>query len=87
MTQRQYAATVQFRTSLDQAGQIAGLAGELEIPESDVVRRLIAWSLDRGSSQVLRHLRKQLRDEDQERDRAIDQLSGGVVVTGARRVS
>lgn len=85
-TQRQYAATIQFRTSLDQAGQIAGLAGELEIPESDVVRRLLGWSLDRGSTAVLKHLRKQLQVEDDRREEAIRKLGGGLVITGVERV-
>jgi len=66
-----YGAGVQFRTTFDQAGQIAGLAGELGISESDVWRRLVSWALDRGSKQVLRELRRELATEQAETERAI----------------
>jgi hypothetical protein len=63
----QFGAAVQFRTSLDQAGQVAGLAGELGISESDVWRRLAGWSLEAGSKNVLTRLRREIAEE-RERD-------------------
>jgi hypothetical protein len=58
---KRYGAMVQFRTSLDQAGQIAGLAGELDASESEVVRVLITRAIEAGD--VLRYVRRELLDQ------------------------
>jgi hypothetical protein len=65
---RHYSATLQFRTTLDQAGRIAGLAGELETTESDVTRRLVDRALDRKD--LLRSLRAEIHRERQEQEQA-----------------
>lgn len=39
-------ATMQFRTTLDQAGRIAGLAGELDATEAEVMRQLVDMALE-----------------------------------------
>ena len=59
-----FAAAMQFRTTLDQAGRIAGLAGELEVSEGEVMRRLIDRALEQGGRQLLNQLRREV-----ERDR------------------
>lgn len=61
MPRRAFAATLQFRTSLDQAGRIAGLAGELDESEAEILRRLVDWSLARPK--LLQELRAELASE------------------------
>lgn len=63
-----FAATLQFRTTLDQAGRIAGLAGELGISESEVLRLLLDQVLDQKPAQLLRTLREELRAADVTRE-------------------
>jgi hypothetical protein len=56
-----FSATLQFRTSLDQAGRVAGLAGELGVAESEVLRLLLDRALDAKSAVLIRELRAELR--------------------------
>lgn len=77
-----------FRTTLEQAGRIAGLAGELDVTEAEVMRRL----LDRALAQrdVLRSLRAELARDSRARRRAAEDFarrdglfsSGTVLVDG-----
>jgi hypothetical protein len=63
-----YGASLEFRTTFDQAGRVAGLAGELEVSEAEVMRRLLNWAL--ADTNVLGRLRAELvaEAERQERD-------------------
>jgi len=58
-----FASSLEFRTSLDQAGRIAGLAGELEVSEAEVLRRLLNWSL--ADPRTLARLRHELLEADE----------------------
>jgi hypothetical protein len=64
-----YAASLEFRTTLDQAGRVAGLAGELEVSEAEVVRRLLNWSL--AHPKVLGRLAAELGDQVEGERRAV----------------
>jgi hypothetical protein len=57
-----YRATLQTRTTLEQAGRIAGLAGELGVSEAEVTRRLIDLGLELGGD-VLKRLRRDIHQE------------------------
>jgi nitrogen fixation protein FixH len=75
---RTYTAMMQFRTTLDQAGRIAGLAGELGIAESDVIRRLIDRALDQvPARQLLRELRADVAAEQARREDLQDRAERG----------
>ncbi len=67
-----YSATLQFRTTLDQAGRVAGLAGELETTEADVLRRLLDRALDERG--LLRSLRSEITQERREHDELARQV-------------
>jgi hypothetical protein len=67
-----FAATLQFRTTLDQAGRIAGLAGELEVSESEVLRLLLDQVLDQKPAPLLASLRAAVRPVEPTEDE-IDQ--------------
>jgi len=58
-----YGAAMQFRTTLDQAGRIAGLAGELGVSEAEVMRRLLDRALESGGRGLLRELRAEIAAE------------------------
>ena len=78
MAHETYRATIQCRTTLDQAGQIAGLAGELDVTESEIMRRLLAHALEPGAGAVLKRLRGELaqeREAQREAQREFDALS------------
>jgi hypothetical protein len=66
---------MQFRTTLDQAGRIAGLAGELGTSEGEVMRRLIDRALEAGGRELLAELRLEIaRDRPREpTDEEVDQ--------------
>jgi len=64
-----FSATLEFRTSLDQAGRIAGLAGELETSEAEVLRRMLNWTL--SDPKVLGRLRAELQADVDERERQV----------------
>jgi hypothetical protein len=66
-------ATLQFRTTLDQAGRVAGLAGELEIAESEVLRMLLDRALDVKSTELLSALRAELGQREREREQLLEQ--------------
>ena len=56
--------TAQFRTTLDQAGRVAGLAGELGWTEAEVYRELVNMSLE--TPYLIRELRKRERRDQEE---------------------
>lgn len=77
---RTYAATLQVRTSLDQAGHVAGIAGELETTESEVVRLLLARAL---AEDPLNYIRGELA-EQRERQREAEAEADLEITTVAR---
>ncbi len=64
-----YSAVLEFRTTLDQAGRVAGLAGELQVSEAEVLRRLLDWSL--AHPKVLGRLRGELANQAEGERRAV----------------
>ncbi len=56
---------LQFRATLDLAGRIAGLAGELDASESEVCRRLVERALEAGGRTLLEELRSEILAERQ----------------------
>jgi hypothetical protein len=66
-------ATLQFRTTLDQAGRVAGLAGELEIAESEVLRLLLDRALEGPARTLLRELRAELAEQRERIERQIEE--------------
>jgi len=78
-----YAASLEFRTTLDQAGRIAGLAGELDTSEAEVLRRMLDWSLT--DPHVLGRLRTELQDQADEQERLLrDAERTGKIPGGAQ---
>jgi hypothetical protein len=64
-----YGASLEFRTTFDQAGRVAGLAGELEVSEAEVMRRLVNWAL--ADPNVLGRLHGELQDEAASHERQV----------------
>jgi len=54
---------LQFRASLDQAGRVAGLAAELGISDSQVMRMLVDRALVGPAPQLLRELRATVAED------------------------
>lgn len=72
-----YPASMQFRTTFEQAGRVAGLAGDLDVSEAEVIRRLMTWALD--GKNVGARLRKELAAEERanvRRSRALERELG-----------
>lgn len=78
-----FGASLEFRTTLDQAGRIAGLAGELETSEAEVLRRMLNWTL--SDPHVLGRLRTELQDQADEQERLLrDAERTGKIPGGAQ---
>jgi hypothetical protein len=61
---------LEFRTTFDQAGRVAGLAGELEVSEAEVVRRLLNWAFA-DHPDALARLRAELANQAEGERRAV----------------
>jgi hypothetical protein len=67
---REFTGRVECRTSLEQAARIAGLAGELGITESEVVRLLLERGL-RGKPYEMLHRQVRAQRIEKARSRGI----------------
>jgi hypothetical protein len=73
----QYRASLQFRTTLDQAGRIAGLSGELDVSEAEILRDLVDEMLARPK--LLEELRGRVKERAAHRERLSELAAEGDV--------